>query len=80
MNDAISSERMVITVNGLGNAHLSVLLEQMETVRQLLSSANILFSIERNALLMGGREACVIFNFGRSADVQHIQSILDSVD
>ena len=80
MIDSLSSERMIVKTGGTAGPYLIVSLDQMETVRDLLSNGHIIFSIDRKAIVLGGRETDVVFNLGSSADIQYIQSILDSAN
>jgi hypothetical protein len=80
MRDASSGENMVVHTDGIAGAYLIVPLVQMEIMSGLLSRNCVLFSIDRNAVSLGGRETDVVFNFGTSADIQRIHNILDSVE
>lgn len=68
---------MRISTDGRGGPYLIVPVQQVDAVKQVLDQAHIRYWVDRTAVSMSGGPVLTVINFGKNADADHIQAVLD---
>ena len=78
MVDVETQRPLKVNTEGTAGPYLMVPLDQLDTVRAVLNKAGVRHSVSRDAIELDGRPIIAIIDFGRSADAERIQSVLDA--
>jgi hypothetical protein len=78
MIDSTTHTRITVHPDGAGGPYIVVPLAQLAAVEAMLRGQGISFSVDANAISVGGRPAVVFINLGRGADPGRVQRVLDA--
>jgi hypothetical protein len=78
MIDVELQTRLVVHTEGTAGPYLMVPVQQLPQVEAVLTNARIPFHTSRDAVQLDGHDAIAVVDFGRLADAQTIQAILDA--
>lgn len=78
MIDISTNKPLYVSTDGDSVPYIMVAVEQLDDVRGLLSSNNIPYWVDEDAISLDGKPAVTVINLARSADASHVQHILDS--
>jgi hypothetical protein len=78
MIDVELQTRLIVHNEGTAGPYLMVPVQQLPQVEQVLRGADIPFHTSRDAVQLDGHDAIAVVDFGRFADAEAIQVILDA--
>jgi hypothetical protein len=80
MIDVSTKQPLRVSNEGTAGPYVMVPLDQLDELRQLLDAKRIGYWVDENAISLNGAAYIAVVNFGRNADPNTIQSILDAVN
>lgn len=78
MTDVETQDQLKISTDGDAGPYLMLPLQQLDDVLRLLKTHGVTFSVDDDAILLDGRPAIAIVNFGRDTDPRQLQRLLDA--
>jgi hypothetical protein len=77
MTDIITKQRLYVSRDGTAGPYITVPLDQLDEVRQLLSQHSIRYWVDEHAISMNGKPYVTVVDLGRGTDADAVQAILD---
>lgn len=77
MRSTIADAPLVVSTNGTAEPYITVTIEQLEPVVQVLRAQGIPFEVDDDAVVLDGRPALSVINLGQGADVDRVKETLD---
>jgi hypothetical protein len=68
---------MRVSTDGDAGPYIMVPVDQLETVKALLSRKNVHFWVDSDAISLDGEPAIAVINLARGANAEQIQQMLD---
>jgi hypothetical protein len=79
MTDLVTKKRLYVSTDGTAGPYITVPLDQLAEVRQLLDQHSVRYSVDEDAISLNGEPYVTVVDLGRGADAAAVQVILDSV-
>ncbi len=79
MIDATTQRRLRISTDGGAGPYISLPVSQLPNVQRVLDQHGIRYVVEENFISLDGAPEEAIIDLGRTANVDEIQAVLDSV-
>jgi hypothetical protein len=77
MTDRTTGSQMRISTDGRAGPYLIVPVQQVDAARRILDQAHIHYWVDRTAVSMSGGPLLSVINFGKNANADDIQAVLD---
>jgi hypothetical protein len=78
MIDAMTRKPLHVSTDGTAGPYIMLPVSQLDEVRQLLDDHGIRYWIEEDVISLNGAPETAVIDFGRGADVDAIQAVLDT--
>jgi hypothetical protein len=79
MIDITTKQPLFVSIDGIAGPYLMLPVAQVDEVRRILNQHRIPHSVDDAAISLNGSPAVTVIDFGRSADANCVQQILDSI-
>jgi hypothetical protein len=77
MIDEMTKDQLRVSTDGIGGPYLMIPVPQLDAVRAVIDRHHIPYWVDADGISLDGEPAITVINFGRSGEVDRIQSILD---
>ncbi|MCH7988716.1 MAG: hypothetical protein IID46_06125 [Planctomycetes bacterium] len=77
MIDVSTKKPLYVSSDGHSGPYIMVPVEQIDDVRKLLDTNNILYDVDEDAISLDGKPAVTVVNLGHDSDAEAVQNILD---
>jgi hypothetical protein len=78
MIDAMTWKPLQVSTDGTAGPYIMLPVSQLDEVRQLLDDHGIRYWVEEDLISLNGAPETAVIDFGRGADVDAIQAVLDT--
>lgn len=79
MSVARDEERLYVSTDGTAGPYVIVPIGLLDSVHQALSEARIPFTVDEDAVLLGGQPALSVVDLGHGADIGRVQEVLEGL-
>ena len=79
MSVARDEERLYVSTDGTAGPYIIVPVSLLDSVRHALSEAQISFTVDEDAVSLGGQPALSVVDLGHGADIVRVQEVLDGL-